>query len=610
MKIVRTSPCGVVPAATISRKAGLLLLALFLFVFSFNAFSQDAGRTTVTGTVRDSAGVGVPGVTVTERGTSNATSTSASGAFTISVAGTNSVLVFTSVGYGQQEVRVGNQSTVGITLRSASGDLGEVVVVGYGTRRRESLTGAISTVTSKELDRVHAGATVSAGLAGKIPGVSFRMSDGRPGASANIQIRNMGTPLFVIDGIQQDAGQFNNLAPNDIESITVLKDGSAAIYGARAANGVVLVTTKRGQSAAPAINLEAFYGLQNWSRFPDGTGSSYDYWRYRAEAEMNNVNPGTNITPAELEKYRIGTEYGYQSFDWKDFIVQHNAPLASVNLNVRGGSDAVRYYISATNLHQNSVMGREYKFDRSNIQSNLDARVTKGLRVGVQINGRVETRQNPGVPGGDDYFLPKFAILKNRPFERPYANDNPEYLNTIAQNDANWAYNNYKYAGKFVSEWRVLQTNFEGEYQIPFLEGLSVKGLYSYYIADNLLNNQEFTYKTYTYRPATQTYEHTGGSINPFRAREQIKQINKTSQLQLSYNKTFGKHGVNATLVNERISQQRRRNFTRSLPPSNVLPLLYFNTLVEYADEENREARIGYVGRISYSYANKYFVDV
>lgn len=563
----------------------------------------------MTGTVRDNAGAGIAGVTVSEKGTANATSTATDGTFSINVASSNSVLVFTSVGFGTQEARVGNQATFAIAMQPSSGDLGEVVVVGYGTRRRESLTGAISTVTSKDLDRVHAGGTVSAGLAGKIPGVTFRMADGRPGASANIQIRNMGEPLFVIDGIQQDQGQFNNIAPNDIESITVLKDGSAAIYGARAANGVVLVTTKRGRSGVPSVTLDAFYGFQNWVRFPDVLNNSYDYMRYRAEAEVNSRG-STSITPAELEKYRVGTEYGYQSFDWRDFIIQPNAPLRSANLNVTGGSDAVKYYISATNLHQNSVLGREYKFDRSNIQSNLDARITKRLRVGAQINGRVETRQNPGVPGGDDYWLPRFAILRNRPFERPYANDNKEYLNKIEQGDANWAYNTYKYAGKLVDEWRVLQTNLEAEYQLPFIEGLSVRGLYSYYIADRLLNNQEFTYKTYTYNPVAQTYDWTGGSTNPWRERDQVKQINTTSQIQLAYNKTFGNHTVSALVVNERISQRRRRNWVRSIPQSNVLPLVYFSTLADYADEENREARVGYVGRINYNYANKYFLEV
>lgn len=230
--------------------SGIVLLLLF---FSQPVFAQNDTKITVNGFVRDNTGTGISSVTVTERGTRNATTTTADGSFTLNVAGKQSVLVFSSVGFIRKEVTVGDQTTIAMLMEADRSDLGEVVVIGYGAKSKGSLTGAISTVTSKDLDRVHAGSTVSAGLAGKIPGVTFRMPDGRPGASANIQIRNMGNPLYVIDGIQQDAGQFNNIAPNDIESITVLKDASAAIYGVRAANGVVVVTTKREGSASPAL---------------------------------------------------------------------------------------------------------------------------------------------------------------------------------------------------------------------------------------------------------------------------------------------------------------------------------------------------------------------
>ena len=597
-------------ASTLWQKRKILLLASSLFLFALPAFSQETTRIPVSGVITDSAGVGLADATVSERGARNSTRTDASGRFNINVANDRSVLVVSYVGYDSREIRVGNQTNISVSLQATNSGLGEVVVIGFGTAKKGSLTGAISTVTAKDLERVHGGATVSSGLAGKLPGVSFRMPDGRPGASANIQISNMGNPLYVIDGIQQDAGQFNNLAPNDIESITVLKDASAGVYGVRAANGVVVVTTKRGRSGTPAVNVDAFYGGQNWVRFPQVTTSSHEYMMYKADAEMNGLSQSTGITPAELERYKAGTEIGYQSFDWADFIIKPNAPLTSANVNVTGGTESVKYYISGTRLDQNSVLGREYKFGRTNIQSNLDARITKRLRVGAQINGRQETRTNPGVPGGDDYWLPRFAILRNLPFERPYANDNPEYLNTIQQNDANWGFINYKNAGKFHQEWRVLQTNADIEYQIPGIKGLSVKGVYSYFIADLLYNNQEYTYKTYTYRPTTQVYEHTGGSINPWREKEQVKQINVSTQAHLVYNNTFGDHTVGAVVVNERISNQRRRNWVRSIPPSNALALMYFPTLADYQDQENREARIGYIGRFNYNFANKYFLEL
>lgn len=406
------------------------MLLLCFAVFS-NTYAQDK---IVTGTVLGADKAPIEGVTVsTDKSKSNVL-TNDKGVFTIRTTAADKTLTFLYVGMKETSIPLDGKNDYTVFLQSGNADLGEVVVIGYGTRKKESLTGAISTVTANDIGRVHGGSTVSTTLAGKLPGVTFRQADGRPGSSASIQIRNMGNPLFVIDGIQQDAGQFNNLAPNDIESITILKDASAAIYGVRAANGVVVVTTKKGKlNTKNTLSFDSFTGYQSWTRFPDVLTNSYEYMTYRAEAEVNRYG-STSITPEELEKYKAGTELGYQSFNWKDFIIKNNAPLNSINLNASGGSDKLNYYISATHLNQNSPLGREYKFERTNIQSNVTAQIANGLKVSMNINGRIESRQNPGVPGGDDYWLARFAILRNTPLERPYANDNPEYLNDIKHN--------------------------------------------------------------------------------------------------------------------------------------------------------------------------------
>jgi hypothetical protein len=254
-------------------------------------------------------------------------------------------------------------------------------------------------------------------------------------------------------------------------------------------------------------------------------------------------------------------------------------------------------------------LGREYKFNRTNIQSNVSARIANRLKVGVNVNGRIETRDNPGVPYGDDYWLARFAILRNTPLERPYANDNPEYLNDIKHNETNWAYLNYNRAGKYHNDWRVMQLNFNADYQIPYIQGLTLSGVYSYYLADYILNNHEYTYKTYTYRPDTDTYEATGGSTNPWREREQRKVINITQQLKLNYSNTFGLHSVGAFIMTERIKNQDLRNWIHSVPTTNVLPLIYFSNADTYDDRDNREARIGYIARVTYNYDNKYFFE-
>ncbi|WP_443946871.1 SusC/RagA family TonB-linked outer membrane protein [Pedobacter sp. AW1-32] len=582
-------------------------LLLLLLSFNLRAFAQN----NISGTVVDENGETLIGVSVQVKGTKTATSTDASGKFKIAVADKKVTLVFTYVGYKTQDYPLNGSTEIRVKLTPEMSDLDDVVVVGYGTQKKESITGAVATITSKDLERVHGGSTVSTGLAGKLPGVSFRMPDGRPGSSANIQVRNMGNPLYVIDGIQQDAGQFNNIAPNDIESITVLKDASAAVYGSRSANGVIIVTTKRGaNSTRNTFNVDAYTGWQNWVRFPETT-DAYTYMLGRAIADLN-ANGTTVITQAELDKWKAGTEYGYQSQNWKDLIIAPNAPQYSVNLNASGGTDKLNYYISGTHLDQKGVYGteREFVFKRSNIQSNISAKITDRFKVSMMINGRVENRDQPGVPGGDDYFAARFALLRNRPTEQAYANGNPDYPNDIGHNTEQFAVQSKALTGYWRSDWRVLQTNLTADYDTP-IKGLSLKGMYSYYVADNVVNGHEYTYDVYHYNPDTQIYEKRVGSSNPYRERRNEKVITNTYQMHANYNRTFGKHTFGGLLLAERLDRFRTYTFQHAVPKTNVLPVLQFADLdgQDYADIQEEEARIGYVARINYNYDNKYYFE-
>lgn len=564
---------------------------------------------TVSGEVKSETGDAMPGVNVLIKGTTLGTVTDAEGRYNLEIPdayAADGILVFSFIGYLSQEVPITNRTSISVNLVADVQTLSEIVVMGYGSKNKEDITSAVATVTAEDLQRVPA-STTSGLLAGKLPGVSFRMPDGRPGASAAIQIRNMGDPLFVIDGIQKDAGQFNNISPNDIESITILKDASASIYGSRAANGVVIVTTKKGTgSQGNRINVGTYYGWQNWSRFPKGV-NAYEWMLGKADAEMNQGG-STLITREELEKWKQGTEPGYKSFDWYDFIVKKNSPQYSFNINASGSSDKTNYYLSFTKLKQVSVLGREFMFERSNFQSNIDTKITKRLKVGMQINGRIETRDNPGVPGGDDYWAPRFALFKNRPTERPYANDNPLYPADIKHNSENWALQTKKISGYWHEDWRVIQTNFSAEYELP-IKGLSVKGLYSYYLADRVMNGHEYTYDVYEYDPLTGEYNDVGGSDNPWRERGVRKIMENVTQGQINYNNTFGDHTVGATFVAERIDRRDMETWVHSIPKTNALPLLLFTDIDTYNDYDREEARVGYVGRINYNYKQKYYVE-
>lgn len=575
-------------------------------------YGQDA--TIITGNVSSATdGSPLPGVSIIVKNTTNGVTTDFDGNYSIT-APKDAILVFSYIGFKKVEIPINGQSTLNLQMEEDVAFLDEVVITGYSTQEKKSITAAIATVSSEDLENVHAGASVSSGLAGKISGVTFKMADGRPGATANIQIRNMGNPLYIIDNIQSDVKQFNNIAPGDIASISVLKDASAAIYGVRAANGVVVVTTKRGRkNTKNVVDINAYVGGQNWSRFPDPVNDSYTYMKKYQEAEYNYLGR-TNITDEELEKYRVGTEPGYQSFNWKDFIIKKNAPLYSINLSTTGGSDKINYYISGTHLKQEAVLGPEFNFERTNIQSNLDANITKRLKVGVQISGRKEITDNPGIPGADDYWLPRFAILRNRPFERPYANDNPEYLNDIGHNETNWALHNKKIGGYSTDIYRVAQANFNGEYQFGgVLEGLSVNGMYSYFIQDQVLNGHEYTYEAYTYDAENDAYNVTGGSTNPWRERRNRKIIKNVYQAQAKYKKSFGseqQHNVEGMFMVERQEERDQNQWMRSVPENNILPLIYFANLVEFQDADNQLARIGYIGKFNYNFKQKYFLEL
>jgi TonB-linked SusC/RagA family outer membrane protein len=563
----------------------------------------------ISGKVQSDAGESLPGVSVLVKGTNTGTVTDADGKYMLSVPDEQAqgTLVFSFIGYMTQEVAISGRTTVDIIMQPDVQTLSEVVVVGYGTQKKESLTGAISSVGSKELESVHA-VTTSAMLAGKIPGLSFRQADGRPGSSAVVQIRNMGSPLFVIDGIQKDEGQFNNISPNDIESISILKDASASVYGSRAANGVVIVTTKKGKlGSGNTLSLDAYTGWQSWSRFPK-TVDAGEWMTAKVDADVNEGR-APELTAEELAKWQAGTEEGYRSFDWYKFIIRENAPQTSINVNATGGSDKISYYMSLGRIDQSSVLGRQYTFARTNIQSNIDVQITDRFKVGTQINGRIETRDQPGIPYADDYWLPRFALFRNRPTERPYANDNPDYPADIGHNETNWAILNKKISGYWREDWRVLQTNFNAEYQTP-LKGLTAKGMFSYYMADRIMNGHEYTYDAYTYNKSTDEYIRTGGSTNPWRERGTRKVLENVTQGHLNYNRTFSKHTVGVTFVAERIERRDIEVWVHTVPKTNVLPILQFSDMDTYNDVDREEARAGYVGRITYDYAGKYLIEI
>jgi TonB-linked SusC/RagA family outer membrane protein len=569
-------------------------------------WSQPIADTPVTGTVTSSSGEPLAGVSILLKGTTRGAVTDGQGKFTISVPDASSVLVFSFIGYETRELTVGSMTQLTVALTSSSKNLTEVVVVGYATQSKQTVTGAVGTLKSTDLLRTPA-VTTSGALVGKIQGITARQADARPGAGTSIQIRNMGTPLYVIDGVPSDEGNFNNLGQNDIDNISILKDASAAVYGLRAANGVVLVTTKRGKTGSkPVININGYYGVQNFTRYPR-PANAYQHVRALAESDQNR-GIATTWTPEELAKWKAGTEKGYQSFDYYDMVMRPNVPQYSLNANASGANEHVNYYVSIGHLDQEALI-RDYKFNRTNVQTNVEVALSKRFRIGTQLSARRELRHQVGVPGLDDYFNPFLSIFSMWPTERPYANDNPKYINQTHNVNVNPATYKESVTGYIDEVWMNGKGNFYAQYDFGF--GLTAKATASYQFTNFDFDGFEYTYDAYTYDPKTDTYNVVpgGGNQNPWRERRKRNIVDRFAQFQLSYNRQFADHHVSAVLAYERSDQDNKYMVVHTVPPNNYIPIQYFANQDYLADEWNVQARAGYIGRLNYSYKDKYLVE-
>lgn len=600
------------------RRCSLFAFFFFLATFLNPIFAQTKN---VTGTVRTSAGVPLTKASVTEKGTSNGTTTGEDGTFSLTVKNKNAILEVSSVGYLKQEVAVLNQSNITITLAGLNKEMDEVVIIGYGQQRKKDVTAAISTVSATDLERTTA-VTTSGALVGKVAGITNRQTQGTPGASTNIQIRNLGEPLYVIDGVMKDAGQFNNIDVNDIESISIIKDGAAAIYGVRAGNGVILVKTKRGAKSKPNISLNGYKGWATWARYPELV-NAYDWTRAKYEGQ---VNSGTfdyskiDQVKQELEKwknqyYNPETGEDYRSFDWYDAYVNKAAPQDYLSASVSGGSDKVNYYVAVSHINQDAVF-KDYNFNRSNFQTNFDAKLNNSFKVGVSMNGRIETRSNPGLDGNDDYWNARFALMRNPPTWRPYANDNPKYPQYFpASPYTNLATMTKDMAGYYENKWRVFQGNWDLEYTTP-VKGLSAKFMYGYYYAQMRRDNYEKGYKLYNYDRQLDTFRAAWDKgDNTWMVKENQAVEENSYQLLVNYDRAFGDHHINSTFGGEAMQRQWYRFEADQHPAQNPFQAQlvagnWDNSMVGLYDEATQSATAGLVGRVNYDYKNKYYVGL
>jgi TonB-linked SusC/RagA family outer membrane protein len=339
---------------------------------------------TVTGKITGETGEGLPGVSVSVKGTSTGTVSDVNGAYSLTVPNETSVLVYSFIGYVTQEIPVGSRTKIDVALDPDVTSLSEVVVMGYGTQEKKEVTGAVSSVSSKEITQV-ATTGLDQALQGRMSGVQVTQNSGEPGGSVSIRIRGAGSlnggnePLYVVDGAYY--GNLNSINPNDIERIDVLKDAaSAAIYGSRGTNGVVIVTTKRGKTGKIMVNMDAYAGVQ-------GRAKKIDLLNGPEFARLANNNLRNSNLPTNPE----WDAPNQPTYDWQDALFQ-NAPIQNYNVAISGGNEKSRTYLSAGYFQQGGiVVGSD--FQRFTARFNTDYDILKNLKVGASVNFGQEKRK-------------------------------------------------------------------------------------------------------------------------------------------------------------------------------------------------------------------------
>lgn len=443
----------------LSQKKILVLGWLYLQTMMFAWAWQTTPS--VTGQVVSPDGAGLPGVVVLEKGTTNGQVTDLDGNFSIRVASQEAILVFSLVGFQTQEIQVGNQSIINLTLREAESLLSEVVVVGYGEQKKLNLTGSVETL--KFDDAVNQPVTNSAQLMyGKFSGVQLTQGSGLPGADGSaIVIRGIGTfggtnPLVVIDNIQYEGlAEFNALAPSDIESISVLKDASAsAIYGARGANGVLVVTTKKGTKGKFSVDYNNFVGIQQVTVIPKYLdGVNYALLRNERDRNVNGPTAPLRFSDQDIELIRNGSDPDrFSNTNWAD-VALRNAPIQNHYLSVNGGTEQMTYRVSLGYLNQEAIVNGKFKSDRYNLGLNMTLKPNKWLTVTNVTNAFWSRFEGPN--GGVNAITGETGIINQFQRSSPlvpayYSNGELGVVDGVYQN-VNFSYpiNNVLLTGTF-----------------------------------------------------------------------------------------------------------------------------------------------------------------
>ena len=623
-------------------KFSLLICFLLLLLGSVNA----QNRITVRGTVNDDKGAPIVNASVLVKGTTTGATTDANGTFSISVPSSKSVLVVSNIGYTSKEVVVGNNTSLTIDLAPSVSSLNEVVVVGYGTQKKVTVTGAVAQVSGKELEKAPT-VNLSNALVGRLPGISAVQSSGEPGYDgSSIRIRGINTfgnssALIVVDGVPDVAGGLERLNPADIETMSVLKDASAAIYGSRAANGVILITTKHGKSGKPSLSYNYNHGWAQPTRVPL-MANAVEYTQMNNEttifdgvpsAEWTAANEafkttGTYTTiagkvvrapfqPDDVQKYKDGSDpWGHPNTDWYKTTLKTWSPQEQHSLQINGGTESVKYlaslgYQNQDGYYKNSATG----YKQYDMRINLDAKVNKWISTSINLTARQEFRHFPTESANSIFRM----LQRGRPTDPevwPNGLPGPDI-----ENGQNPIVITTSQTGYDDDKRNYFQVNGKVEIQIPWVKGLKLTG--SATADKEIRRTKTWRIPWYLYFWDHKTYEADG--VTPvltknLRSTFTTPQLNQSDANYLNiltsgfinYDNQFGGHSIAImAAVTKETDKEDDFNAYRTNFISPALDQMFAGGTLgqQVGGAGYNRARLSYFGRVAYNYKEKYLAE-
>ncbi len=561
----------------------------------------------ISGKVTDASGAALPGVSVVIKGTTTGIITDSNGRYSMANIPENATLQFSFVGMKTQEVAVGGKTTINVLLAEETVGIEEVVAVGYGVQRKVSLTGSIASTGNKEIAMAPA-TNMSNALTGLLPGVVTKNTSGSPGNDdAIILIRGQNTtgdnnPLIVVDGVQGVSG-WQRINPNDIESISVLKDASAAIYGARAANGVILITTKRGSLGKPTISYSFNQGISQPTRLPK-LADAATYADY-INSVLVQQGQSPQYSAAEIQKFKDGSDpLNYPNVDWYKEVLRKSTLQSQQNVSIRGGTDAIKYSFSGSYSNEDGIFKKGVlNFKTYSVRSNIDATINKYLKVGFDLNNSYQNRNDASEDFNALRILPWIPVYwpNGLPSAGVEAGANPAILATSAYGN-----NNSKV------DRNAIKASFD--LTIPWVKGLGVDGYYAYNKDETIGKLWQTPFTVYQYDKATNNYiPITGGGITAPQL-TQSSNIGRSTlyNLRVKYEHQFNDHHI-STFVAVEQSESKVSSFSafrRNYLSSTIDELFAGSPIDQVTDGTSSESgRKNLFGRLSYGFKEKYLLD-